>query len=101
MTALRTRHGPLAGQNPLTGSWLGNLLSMASAEDTLCILTSQTLGAIEGDVWFTCTGQLGVYPTHVGHHQEGLDCQICVGHVGHGEPKGPVRGTKLVFMKLR
>ena len=32
------------GLNPLTGRWLGNLLSMAAAEQMLCILSSQRLG---------------------------------------------------------
>ena len=35
---------PSLGLNPLTGPWLGNLLSMAAAEQMLCILSSQRLG---------------------------------------------------------
>ena len=37
-------HRFIRGHNPLTGSWLGHLLSMAAAESTLCILSSQHLG---------------------------------------------------------
>lgn len=39
-----TKDGVLIrGQNPLTGSWLGNLLSMAAADSTLCVLSSQMI----------------------------------------------------------
>lgn len=39
-----TKEGVLIrGHNPLTGSWLGNLLSMAAAENSLCILSSQMI----------------------------------------------------------